>query len=116
MTATELIAWFRKHRDADAPPAGDIREPAVLVEVLTMLLETHLSFVSSVASQRAQLAESERHRYATAQEHQRAMRALTDLTNPNMPGSAGPRQLATLIGYVADLKPQAKPSTKPALA
>jgi hypothetical protein len=94
MNAAELIAYRRAHREG--VPEGDLRDPRVLADLLTMLLEDHLARIEGNAQAPTGFVfDSTRGRVV-----------------PTIPGRPAPaatedgtaRALATLIGYLEDLR------------
>ena len=94
MTAAELIAHCRTRREGR--PAGDIRTPAVLAEVLGMVLEDRLAELESRAR------EPSGGHYDSVKGEVVHTEAGEPAPDPKEDRLA--RSLATLIGYVEDLR------------
>ena len=52
MTAAELIKHMRGERGR-SPPAGDLHDPALLAELLTIILSVHLEAMAANAARKA---------------------------------------------------------------
>jgi hypothetical protein len=92
-TIEQLISHCRAHRQG--VPEGDLRDPRVLADVLTMLLEGHLSRLPASV-----------HRDTTGvydSLNGRVVRA-PDPPPPDPKDNATACQLATLIGHLEDLR------------
>jgi hypothetical protein len=92
MNAAELIAYRREHRQGE--PEGDLRDPRVLADLLTMLLEDHLARIEGNAQAPTGFVfDSTRGRVV-----------------PTIPGKAAPAAtedrtacaLASLVGFLLD--------------
>jgi hypothetical protein len=93
MSPQELIAYCRTTRQGK--PEGDIRSPAVMRDVLTMLLEDHMARLpASVQRETSGVYDSL---------NGRVVRAAPDPPPPDPKNDATARELATLIGYLEDL-------------
>jgi hypothetical protein len=94
MNAGELVAYCRAHRKGK--PDGDIREPRVLAEVLTMVLDERLSSLADMA----QAASGHVHDTRTGQ----LVPTIPAKPAPDAKEDSTARALASLIGYLEDLR------------
>ena len=92
MSPQELIAYCRTTRQGK--PEGDIRSPAVMRDVLTMLLEDHMARLPAVHRDTAGVYDSL---------NGRVVRAAPDPLPPDPKDNVTAVQLATLIGFLEDL-------------
>ena len=94
MNVSEVVAHCRTHRQG--VPEGDLRDPRVLAELLTMVLEDHLARIEGNGEA------------PTGYVFDSRMGKIV----PTIPGRPAPaatedstaRALATLIGYLQDMK------------
>ena len=53
MNATKLLIERMRSERSKSPPAGDLHDPALLAELLTLILETHLQAMAANAARKA---------------------------------------------------------------
>jgi hypothetical protein len=94
VNAAELVAHCRTQRQG--APEGDIRSPAVLADVLTLVLDERLSELAS----RTQPPTGGIYDSL----HGRVVPSLPGVPAPDPKDDSMARSLATLIGYVEDLR------------